>query len=813
MSGCPRREELAAFMAGDLDGAFAHALEAHLDGCPTCRAAVEGESGFDPLLGDLRQALDSMGLPIETAEVDVAPARYRILRRIGEGGMGVVYAAEQQHPERLVALKVIRPGLSSDDGLRRFEQEARVLGLLQHPGIAQIHEAGAFTAGGRRVPFLAMELVDGVSLSQFVSENAPARAARLRLFVAICAAVQHAHQKGVIHRDLKPGNVLVTAAGEPKVLDFGVARVVDAEATLQTQAGQIVGTLPYMSPEQLSSDPADLDTRADVYALGAILYELLTGQLPLDVVGKPVTEAMRVIAADRPRAAGALDSSLAGDLETIIDKALEKERERRYDSAAALAEDVDRFLRHEPINARPPSRSYQLRLFARRNRVLVGGVIATFVVLVAGIITTYGQMRRAWIAEGEASTALAELRGEAMSAEAAMDFLAEVLMQAAPGTGPRPDSAATRATLERAASLVDAQLAAYPAVRAKVHHVLGDALTDLGDTKDGEVHLDAALAVYEQLHGKNHRRIAYVLTSLAQNLERQARFEDAKAAATRALAMREVLPQHMADLVPKCLRRLSRAEFNLGDLDGAIARMEAAVAAQQALDPDAEFHAIVLGDLAVLYGQHKRPDEAEPLLRRALALQQKRNGVGHVSTARLLGDLANLRSAQGELEEAQQLREQELAICREAYGDDSRATATVQRSLGLLLWERDQRVAAEVALRGALASYRAIDAAHPDVLHSLNILGWMNAGLERPEAGEKVLREAVTLAAKFPADHILALRARQALGALLVHTARVEEGVKHLEHVVEHAPPEAFWAQPMIRKAQQELEFAKDQRR
>jgi len=321
-------------------------------------------------------------------------ARYRILRLLGQGGMGEVYAAEQQQPRRTVALKVIRAGFSTHRNLQRFAYEAEALARLHHPGIAQVYESGTAQSGSGIVPFFAMELVRAAgdqaapTITRYAQSQNLSTRQRLELLAKVADAVHHAHQNGVIHRDLKPSNVLVDEAGQPKVLDFGVARVTDSDmqaVTLQTDVGQIIGTLPYMSPEQASGDPAKIDTRTDVYGLGAMAYELLAGRPPLDLKNAPLHDAVRVICEEEPKTLSSIQRSLRGDIETIAAKALAKDKRHRYNSAAELAADIRRYLNNEPVTARPPSARYQLAKFARRNKAMVGGVISTFIVLVAGI--------------------------------------------------------------------------------------------------------------------------------------------------------------------------------------------------------------------------------------------------------------------------------------------------------------------------------------------------------------------------------------------------------------------------------------------
>jgi non-specific serine/threonine protein kinase/serine/threonine-protein kinase len=273
---------------------------------------------------------------------------YRILRLIATGGMGTVYEAEQQHPHRTVALKVMKHGIASRPALRRFEFEAEILGRLRHPGIAHIYEAGTHDDGSGSVPFFAMEYVTNArNIIAYANARDLSVRERLALFATVCDAVHHGHQKGIIHRDLKPGNILVDDAGRPKVIDFGIARATDADialTTIQTSVGELLGTLQYMSPEQCEADPQELDTRSDVYSLGVILYEMLCGRLPYDVSGKSVPGATRIIQEHQPLSPSSFGRALRGNVEAITLKALEKTPERRYQSATGLCQDIRRHL-------------------------------------------------------------------------------------------------------------------------------------------------------------------------------------------------------------------------------------------------------------------------------------------------------------------------------------------------------------------------------------------------------------------------------------------------------------------------------------
>ena len=333
----------------------------------------------------------SMGVPNEIG-------RYKILGIIGTGGMGSVYEAMQESPRRRVALKVIKAGSASDMALRRFEFEGQVLAKLHHSNIAQIYEAGMWESPQGPVPYFAMEYIPGARpIVQYVDKKDLPVQERLKLFIKVCEAVHHAHQKGIIHRDLKPDNILIDSSGEPKIIDFGVARATDADmavTTMQTTMGQLIGTLQYMSPEQCDADPDAIDTRSDVYALGVIMFQLLSGKLPYDLKRQAIHEAVRVIQEVRPDSLSTISLVLKGDVDTIAQKALEKDRDRRYQSASDLAHDISHYLNNEPIDARPLSIVYQVRLFSKKYKRTVAAVLALVGSIILGLIgTSWGLIR------------------------------------------------------------------------------------------------------------------------------------------------------------------------------------------------------------------------------------------------------------------------------------------------------------------------------------------------------------------------------------------------------------------------------------
>lgn len=352
---------------------------------------------------------------------------YTILGTLGRGGMGTVYEARQDSPRRLVALKMLNPGITSRHLIERFKHEGQILGRLDHIGIGRIFESGTLEVHGTELPFYSMERIAGESITAHVSSQAIDRHGVLELVARVCDGLQHAHDKGVVHRDLKPDNILVDITGQPKILDFGVARIVNTEtwiSTLHTLPGQLIGTLPYMSPEQVSGRPDAVDHRSDIYAVGVLLYRLLAGRLPHDLREMSIPRATRVIQDDDPTRLRQIDKSLQGDLETVVERCLAKEPGRRYARAGDVASDLRRYSEQLPIGAKPITTFDHWVRFARRHRGLVGGVFVAFISLVIGLVFSLWQMDEALVAREES-------RGEAyrskISASAAALDLGNVM--------------------------------------------------------------------------------------------------------------------------------------------------------------------------------------------------------------------------------------------------------------------------------------------------------------------------------------------------------------------------------------------------
>ncbi len=401
-------------------------------------------------------------------------AGFSVRRRIASGGMGVVYEATQDEPRRTVAIKVIRPDTVSAEALGRFQFEASLLARLQHPGIAQIYEVGTFDDGGVETPYFAMEYIPNAKpITEYVRERHLGLRERMELFAQVCDAVHHGHQKGIVHRDLKPGNILVDANGRPRVIDFGVARSTDydlAHSGYRTQMGQVVGSLPYMSPEQFEGNSEEIDTRSDVYSLGVVLYELLSGRHPYEFSASRIHELAAKVRKETPTALGQIDPQLKGDAETIVGKAMAQDRELRYQSAFGLAEDIRRYLSGEAIAARPMTIRYQMEIFARRNRALLAAMFALGIILVGSVVISGSLFYRAQTERGRAEQAQATAEEEKARAQAAVEFLEEIL------TSSIPRSYGTETTmldmLDHASLRVEEAFADQPAVEGRLRRML-----------------------------------------------------------------------------------------------------------------------------------------------------------------------------------------------------------------------------------------------------------------------------------------------------------------------------------------------------
>jgi len=680
-----------------------------------------------------------------------APRRlgpFTILKELGRGGMGVCYEAQQDHPERRVALKLVPAVLASSGVLRRFEHEAHVLGWLNHPGIAQIYEAGVAPSPTGPQPFFAMELVDGQPLTDYADKHGLDLHERLALLERVCHAVHHAHQKGVVHRDLKPSNILVDATGAPKVLDFGIARAIDSdpEASFATRTGDWLGTASYMSPEQMEADPAELDTRSDVYSLGVIAYRLATGRLPHDLNRLPISEALRVLREEEPDPPSRVVGSLAGDVETVLHKALAKDKAERYSSAEAFADDLRRILDHQPVSARPPSTLYQLRKFARRNRLLVGASATVIVVLIAAtifsVIAAVDESRAARLAEA----GRLEAERQMAIASAVNDFLNYDIIASV-----RPDelgrTVTVREALDAAAATVESRFADQPEVGAEVSYTIANTYLALGDYDLAEPLFLRALELRERLLGPQHESTVQSYNGLGRLMMDLGRLDDAEIYIRRCLEIRrdQLGPGHELTLTSQ--NNLTGLMRQLGQLEDALElASEAAILAEQSLSPDHHVLLSVIEGQAGAYKDMRRMDEATPLYTRIYETH-RRIPSSAVDIARAANNLAVAYMIAGRMEEAEVLLEEAVELGSESLGEDHSYTIAYLTNLARVTGSLGQHDLADERFLRALELAGAVNGAdHRGTLITTVFYAELLCSAGRLEDAATILVEAHELA-------------------------------------------------------------------
>ncbi len=605
---------------------------------------------------------------------------FEILDVLGEGGMGTVYLAEQTSPmRRKVALKLIRSGAVDAQRLARFAAEREALARMSHPNIAQVYTAGTSHDGQ---PWIAMEYVPGVPLTEYCDARRMPIARRVELFLTVCDAIQHAHQKALLHRDLKPSNVLVAdSEGGPlaKVIDFGVAKALDDPILGGRRAGTVVvGTPTYLSPESIAAarGETDLDTRSDVYGLGLLLFELLTGAQPFGFISslavlqrivegdvprpsayfQTLLEGERArIAADRATDAAALRRGLRGDLDWIVLKAMARDREQRYSSAAELAADLRRHLDDLPVLAGPPSAAYRLRKFARRHRTAVAAAVLVGLALVGGLVARSLEARRA---NREAERAGREAR----TAQEVSQFLVGLFQGSDPGRNARPDTTA-RELLDRGAARVRKELGSQPQVKARLLDAISRIYRQLGVYDDAAKLALESLALSEVPGTGDPLQTAENLLNLGTIYELQGRGDTAEPLLRRALATFSGTADRAA--IAACKMELASVASHAGRYaEAERLSLETIDDWTAALGPDNERVGAALNNLANMYYDQHRWADAEHAHLRAIAIKTKVFGEEHYYVAQSMSNLANVYVEQGRLDEAEALAQKALAIKR-----------------------------------------------------------------------------------------------------------------------------------------------------
>lgn len=655
--------------------------------------------------------------------------RYKLLEQIGEGGFGVVFMAEQEQPvRRRVALKVIKLGMDTKQVVARFEAERQALAMMDHPNIAKVFDAGS-TDSGR--PYFVMELVKGIPISEYCDQQALTTRQRLDLFEQVCSAVQHAHQRGIIHRDIKPSNVMVTVHDDkpvPKVIDFGIAKATQArltEQTLFTEFRQLVGTPAYMSPEQAQVLNTDIDTRSDIYSLGVVLYELLTGTTPFDPKdwsGGGYDEMRRIIREVEPPPPSSRISTLGaeklslvaqqrhcdpqrlvrlvkGDLDWIVMRCLEKDRTRRYDTAVGLAEDIQRHLSDEPVQARPPTLTYRARKFMRRNRLAVLAATSIAAAILLGL--TFASIG---FVQARRQTRIAQKEGA--RAQQTAQFLTDMLQGVGPSVAKGRDTKMLREIVDKSADRIGKDLKDQPEVRGDLYMTLGHVYWDIDDEPHGVEMLQQAVDSYRIAFGSESPKLALALATLGQLLCYGAHIEHGRETAQLGL-----------DMARRC-----------GDPQTLYACLRCRAASEDGWD--------------IL-----TPDSV-PFLREALALQE-RLGNNDLARADCLYDLG--RSLDwGFSPDSQQMTREALALHRQYLAPNDPIIAKDLRSLGYSLLnyglpQTDENLQeAERCLRECVDLFsRVYDKQHIDLEHARADLAWAFCRQQKWGDAEAVFDEAI----------------------------------------------------------------------
>ncbi len=740
------------------------------------------------------------GSPIGSTfpELDVYAGKqigpFHIVERIGRGGMGLVYLAEQTDlAQRQVAIKVVRPELATKSMLARFEAERRALAIMDHPNIAKVLDSGQTEFGH---PYFVMELVRGVPITTYCDKARFNPLQRLELMVSVCNAVQHAHQKGIIHRDIKPSNVLVTefdGKPVPKIIDFGIAKAIDAklsEQSLHTDFGAVVGTLEYMSPEQAGLEPQDVDTRSDVYSLGVLMYELLTGSTPIDrtqMESVAFIELLRTIrevdpprpstrisstdnapsvAANRSIEPARLQGFVRGELDWIAMRAIEKDRDRRYQSANDLSQEIQRFLQHEPVHAGPPTVRYRLSKFLRRNRtasIALGLVL--FSILAGSVATTLGwlesrrQYALAVVAEGKEREArkLAEQRlSEAEAArekekearetsDAIANFMSETLGRPSPGVDGRTVTIVD--AFSRSVDKLNNDFAERPLIRAKLLHAIGWTYLKLGLYQEAVGVLAKSFDVYQDRFGARDKVAAGLLTDLSTAYWSSGNVKKAIELGEQSIAIREAIPDAAPHDQTSAKVQLATAYKLAGNLKKAIELQESCFAEyENRLGPRHFSTLSCLSDLASCYSASGKLSDAKAAYEKARAAYMETVGLENPDTLRVSNNLGSVLNNLGKPAEAISMLEETLVLRRKILGDmHAHTTSTVNNLANSYILSNQLEKATLLYQTNLETRMKALGPNHIQTLKAMNNLGGALFSSGKTDEGIKLLEDAIAI--------------------------------------------------------------------